>query len=335
MRVFKLWIFSLLVVLLVVVAITLTLHQRPHESQSPETMKSIKESNDLDSTDEPLGSPDAPDKFTQKPLVKNHYSSRDIFFRRMRGILDSFKDATSSDQRRILELVEEMFMDLSEQNGGVVPYSDFHEFLILSQNNDEVTSMLIFWASINNYYESIDSKSKTSYCNYLLGLGKQESDSLSIVSVGALRRLIEDIFVFEFTDFFGDRSSPRIGLSEFRDLANSDVVDLADQTFLIGVNKLNDSDISIYAKLSIISELNKLLKYGLLNADRVNLETLRIVGNESNDLQVKYRWLQILNEENLISEDLVKNDLMPLIESSEDMEFKRLSEGLLSSVSSK
>lgn len=320
----QLLIYSFCVILLVGALIMFNFRQTPTEVEK----KTIVKEN-TDSSVMPSVSNENTMAFEHESLVGNGHSSDGFLAHRMDEIASLYSDAKQSDQRKILASIEAMFRDFAQQKNEGVSFADYQECLALAHNHEEVTSMLFFWAATNDFYESLDSESKKLYRTRLLEIGDYASDSLSIVTVGALRRLVSDGAMHDLSGIIGSTPHESIGVDEFRSVVSPSTADLADQTYKLGIAKLNDLRLETSSKLSILAEVNKLSGYGLLAVDGFRSGMLSVAGNEDNSLEIKYRSVKMLVERNLSSTSRETAELELLIDRSEDLEFKRLSEKLL------
>jgi hypothetical protein len=329
MRKYKLSIYFFCVILLVLVVLTLN-HRRTADVL--ESAKNVEESNVPNSV-ESFESSDSEVKFDQEPVIESVQSSNDFFAQRMYKIIDSFVDAKESDQRKILASIELMFRDFHQQSGRSASLADYQECLATALDHQHVLSMLLFWAATNDFYESLDSKSKELYQNQLAEMGEHSSDSVSIVAIGALRRLVSKKAQHDLGSKMDVGLDGEIGVDEFRGVVSSSTIELTDEIFNLGVAKLNDQNFESSTKVSILAELNRLSGYGLLRVDHFSSGMLRVAGNENNSLEVKYHAVQMLVERNVNSMNGVAGELKLLIESSRDLEFRRLSKNLLAKAS--
>lgn len=320
----QLLIYSFCVILLVGTLLMFNFRQTPTEIE--------KETIVTEKTDYSVMSSEPNEKtmaYEHDPLVESAHSSDGFLARRMDEIASLYSDAKQSDQRKILASIEVMFRDFAQQKNEGVSFADYQKCLALAYNHEEITSMLFFWASTNDFYESLDSESKKLYRARLLEIGDYAADSLSIVTVGALRRLVSDRAMHDLSGIIGSKPRGSIGVDEFRSVVSLSTVDLADQTYKLGIAKLNDQSLETSSKLSILAEVDKLSGYGLLAVDDFRSGMLSVAGNEDNSLEIKYRSVKMLVERNLSSKSGEPAELELLIDRSEDLEFKRLSEKLL------
>jgi len=320
----QLLIYSFCVILLVGILIIYNFRQTPTEVEEKTTVTEKTDSSVM---------PSKPNEktmaFEHEPLPENAYSADGFLARRMDEITSLYSDAQQSDQRKILASIEAMFRDFTQQKNEGVSFADYQKCLALAHNHEEITSMLFFWAATNNFYESIDSESKELYRTRLLEIGDYASDSLSIVTVGALRRLVSDGAMHDIRGIIDSKPHGSIGVDEFRSVVSLSTVNLADQTFKLGIAKLNDHSLEKSSKLSILAEVDKLSGYGLLEVDNFRSGMLSVAGNEDNSLEIKYRTVKMLVERNLSAASRETAELELLIDRSEDLEFKRLSKKLL------